>query len=166
VVRVMSRLNTYVLLIFLLDLAICVGLAILGGIFEYQYASDNDYLTVRPALCAHARTHTPHRTVLTLDNLQEDSSGPYIVALKRFTSYFALLSFLIPLSLVVSLEVAKVRFTPPHSATAPPSWRTSLRSSVTLPLGVAGDPIAVHGVGQEAVDQGRSDDRPHLDADR
>lgn len=39
-----------------------------------------------------------------------------MVALKRFASYFALLSFLIPLSLVVSLEVVKV-----HSSAPPPT---------------------------------------------
>ena len=94
------------LVIFLLDLAICVGLSVLSGFFEYKYATHNYYLTVRE----HTH-HPPHTRTRSFEKLlfgQTDPSGYWMVALKRFASYFALLSFLIPLSLVVSLEVVKV----------------------------------------------------------
>ena len=54
----LSRLNAYVLVIFLLDLAICVGLSVLSGFFEYKYATHNHYLTVRERTTAHTHTHT------------------------------------------------------------------------------------------------------------
>jgi hypothetical protein len=62
----------------------------------------------------------------------------------------------------VSLEVVKVL-----------EWATTIATQYTEHGGGAyacggaapGDPIAVHGVGQGAVDQGRPYDRPHVDAD-
>jgi hypothetical protein len=39
---------------------------------------------------------------------QADPDGPWVAGVKLFFAYFALLSYLIPLSLVVSLELVKV----------------------------------------------------------
>lgn len=40
--------------------------------------------------------------------VQADPDGPIVAGVKTFFAYFALLSYLIPISLVVSLELVKV----------------------------------------------------------
>ncbi|KAL6070245.1 Phospholipid-transporting ATPase [Balamuthia mandrillaris] len=78
-----KRLNNYVFILLALNLSLCTTMAVLAGFFESRYRSKDMYL-------------------------MEDPDGPSMVALKTFFSYFALLSYLIPLSLVVSLEIVKV----------------------------------------------------------
>lgn len=81
--RLDKRLNRYVLVLFAINMLMCLTMGILGGFFERIHAKDDPYLTA-------------------------DSAGPAVVGIKLFFAYFALLSFLIPLSLVVSLEMVKV----------------------------------------------------------
>jgi len=46
--------------------------------------------------------------IFSLPTMQPDTDGPEVAGIKLFFAYFALLSYLIPLSLVVSLELVKV----------------------------------------------------------
>lgn len=78
-----KQLNNVVIGIFLFKITLCFFLAIFGGVWESQEAGDQ-YVDTDP----------------------QDSPG--VVGLKLFFSYFAILSYLIPLSLVVTLEVVKV----------------------------------------------------------
>lgn len=81
--RLDKRLNKYVLILFVINMLINLGMGIGGGLFDYYYAEDSPYLTADP-------------------------DGPWVAGVKLFFAYFALLSYLIPLSLVVSLELVKV----------------------------------------------------------
>jgi len=78
-----KQLNHVVIGIFIFKISLCFFLAIFGGVWESKDAGDQ-YVGTDPS----------------------DSAG--VVGIKLFFSYFAILSYLIPLSLVVTLEVVKV----------------------------------------------------------
>eukprot|EP01087_Luapelamoeba_hula_P011161 TRINITY_DN3003_c0_g1_i1.p1 TRINITY_DN3003_c0_g1~~TRINITY_DN3003_c0_g1_i1.p1 ORF type:complete len:1289 (-),score=252.87 TRINITY_DN3003_c0_g1_i1:164-4030(-) len=81
--RLDTRLNYYVYILFIINMILCLASAVAAGIFEWKVAGSSWYLPT-------------------------DTGGPWLMGLKMFFSYFALLSYLIPLSLVVSLEMVKV----------------------------------------------------------
>eukprot|EP01088_Endostelium_zonatum_P010647 TRINITY_DN2416_c1_g1_i1.p1 TRINITY_DN2416_c1_g1~~TRINITY_DN2416_c1_g1_i1.p1 ORF type:complete len:1272 (-),score=336.31 TRINITY_DN2416_c1_g1_i1:51-3866(-) len=81
--RLDKRLNHFVYALFSFNVGLCTICAILAAVFNTEYSQKNDYIG-------------------------GDKTGSILMGVKVWFSYFALLSYLIPLSLVVSLEMVKV----------------------------------------------------------
>eukprot|EP01100_Stratorugosa_tubuloviscum_P005015 TRINITY_DN2281_c2_g1_i1.p1 TRINITY_DN2281_c2_g1~~TRINITY_DN2281_c2_g1_i1.p1 ORF type:complete len:1111 (-),score=448.96 TRINITY_DN2281_c2_g1_i1:197-3529(-) len=81
-----KKMNTYVFGILIFQFAICIALGVGAGFFNANFAVKSPYLAMN----------------------QISDLGSPAVGMQMFFSYFILLSYLIPISLVVSLEIVKV----------------------------------------------------------